>query len=39
MIRKLRTLYSEKLIIRHTPFTLEEIKCINISSFPTCGTR
>jgi hypothetical protein len=30
--------YSEKLIIRHTSFTPEEIKCIKISSFPTGGT-
>jgi hypothetical protein len=38
MITKLRTSYFEKLIIQHTPFTSEEIKCIRISSFPTGGT-
>jgi hypothetical protein len=37
MTKKFRTSYSEKLIIQHTPFTLEEIKCIKISNFPTGG--
>jgi hypothetical protein len=38
MSRRLRTQYSEKLIIPHTPFTMEEIRCIKISRFHTGGT-
>jgi hypothetical protein len=38
-VNKIKTQYSEKLIILHTPFAPEAIRCIKISRFPTGGTE